>query len=122
MTTPAPIHLPSGGTMKGALAVPDGDGPFPAVLVLPESFGLNDDMRRIADRFAANGYVALAPDLFSHGNRALCLSRVMVSGVWDDAMQMTLADIEAARVELAAHPRVDASRLAVVGFCLGGGF
>lgn len=123
MTEPVSIGLGGGkGKLDGALAAPDGEGPFPAMLVLHEIFGLNGDMRRIADRFAANGYVAVAPDLYSHGNRALCLSRVLLAGMWDDAMRATLADIEAARQFLASQPRVDPARVAVVGFCLGGGF
>jgi carboxymethylenebutenolidase len=128
MTEPVSIPLPGsdGASLRGALAVPPpaehGDGPFPGVVVLHETFGLNDDIRRIATRFAANGYVAIAPDLFSHGNRALCLSRVLLAGVSDAAMQQTLADVDAARQHLAQHPKVDGDRIGVAGFCLGGGF
>ena len=116
------IPTPDGGSLEGALALPDGDGPFPGVIVLHEIFGVNDDIRRITDRFASHGYAALAPDLYSHGNRALCLSRVLLAAASSSAMAATLADIEAARVELARHEAVDERRLAVVGFCLGGGF
>jgi carboxymethylenebutenolidase len=116
------IPTPDGGSLAGALALPDGAGPFPGVIVLHEIFGVNDDMRRITDRFASNGYAALAPDLYSHGNRALCLSRVLLAAASSSAMKATLADIEAARQELARHPAVDEHRIAVVGFCLGGGF
>ena len=116
------IPLPDGGSLAGALALPNGDGPFPGVVVLHEIFGLNDDIRRITDRFASNGYAALAPDLYSHGNRALCLSRVLLGATSTGAMKATLADIEAARAELARHDAVDEQRIAVVGFCLGGGF
>ena len=51
----------------------DTDPPWPAVLVLHEAFGLNDDIRRIADRFAANGYLVVVPDLLLRGR--LCLVR-----------------------------------------------
>ena len=104
------------------LTVPDGDGPHPGVVVLHELFGLNDDIRRIADRFAASGYAAFVPDLYRHGNRALCLARLLATGVSADAERRTLADIEDARRHLAARPEVDGARLAVAGFCLGGGF
>jgi dienelactone hydrolase len=67
------IPLADGGALTSELFLPpassSSSGPHPAVLVLHESFGLNDDIRRIARRFAEEGYVALAPDLFSHGSR-----------------------------------------------------
>jgi carboxymethylenebutenolidase len=106
------------GAMPAAIAVPEGPGPFPGVIVLHEAFGLNNDMRRIAGRFADNGYAALAPDLYSHGNRALCMVRLLAGGLQDQALD----DIEAARVELAARPEVDGERIGVIGFCMGGGF
>lgn len=90
--------------------------------MLHEIFGVNNDIKRITDRFAAEGYVALAPQLYAHGNKALCLTRVLASGFSGDAERRTLDDIEAARQHLAAQPDVDPDRIAVAGFCLGGGF
>jgi carboxymethylenebutenolidase len=120
--TTVSIPLAGGAALRGHLAVPDGPGPHPGVVVLHEIFGLNDDIRRIAGRFAAEGYAALAPDLYAHGNKALCLARVLASAVSGDAERRTLDDIEDARQYLAARPEVDGNRLAVAGFCLGGGF
>jgi carboxymethylenebutenolidase len=116
------IPLAGGGALPGYLALPDLDANGPGVVVLHEIFGLNADIRRIADRFAASGYAALVPDLYGHGNRALCLTRVLASGMRAGAERRTLDDIEDARRYLAARPEVDGSRLAVAGFCLGGGF
>ena len=107
--------------MPAALALPSGAGPHPGVIVLHEIFGLNDDIRRIAARFADNGYVALAPNLYAAGNRLACLSRTMVALV-RGADGGTVRTIEAARRHLAARPDVDADRIGVVGFCMGGGF
>lgn len=109
------------GPVHAFVARPTGAGPHPGVLVLHEMFGLNDDMRRIARRFAENGYVALAPDLFSHGNKAVCLSRVIVDMV-RGAAGRTVDDVIMARNALAARDDVDHARLGVVGFCMGGGF
>jgi carboxymethylenebutenolidase len=106
------------GSMPAAIAIPEGPGPFAGVIVLHEAFGLNNDMRRIAGRFADNGYAALAPDLYSHGNRTLCMVRLLAGGLQDQA----LGDIEAARQALAARPEVDGERIGVIGFCMGGGF
>ena len=106
------------GGMPAALAVPGGTGPFAGVIVLHEAFGLNNDIRRITARFADNGFVALAPDLYSHGNRTLCMVRLLAGGLEDQA----LGDIEAARVALAQRDDVDGERIGVIGFCMGGGF
>lgn len=109
------------GPLRAYVARPDSPGPHPGVLVIHELFGLNDDMRRIARRFAENGYVALAPSLLSHGNKALCLTRVMTDMARGNRGR-TLDDLITARHALAALPDVDPSRVAVCGFCMGGGF
>jgi carboxymethylenebutenolidase len=129
------IPLPDGATLEAELFLPQAGGigqaggtglatrvaPHPGVLILHESFGLNDDMRRIASRFAEEGYAALIPNLFSHGSRIVCLSRVM-SDMVRGAIDREIADILAARSALAEHADVDPDRIAVAGFCLGGGF
>jgi carboxymethylenebutenolidase len=118
---PIEVSLADGAALRAEyFARSDGDSGA-GVVVLHESFGLNDDIRRIAARFAQAGYAALAPDLYSHGTRIVCLSRVlsdMVSG----SVSREVADIHAAREALAARPEVDAGRVAVAGFCQGGGF
>jgi carboxymethylenebutenolidase len=97
------------------------DGRYPGVLVLHELFGLNDDMRRIARRFADNGYVAMAPDLLSNRSKLQCLTRVLTY-LARGATHDTIADLSAARDALAARPDVDPGRVAVAGFCMGGAF
>jgi carboxymethylenebutenolidase len=107
--------------MRAALALPSGAGRRPAVIVIHEIFGLNDDIRRITGRFADLGYVALAPDLFDTGGpRALCVLRTFLTLRRREGP--AFADLEAARTWLATRPEVDATRTGVVGFCLGGGF
>ena len=110
-----------GATLDAEVFAPAGQGLHPGVVVLHESFGLNDDIRRIAGRFADAGYVALTPDLYSHGTRIKCLTRVMVD-VMRGSLAREIADIHAARDALAARPDVDPARVAVAGFCQGGGF
>ena len=118
---PLEIPLPDGGALHAEYFPASGEGPHPGVVVLHESFGLNDDIRRISSRFAAAGYAALAPSLYSHGRRIVCLSRVIVD-MLRGSVAREIADILAAREALAGRPEVDAGRIAVAGFCQGGGF
>jgi carboxymethylenebutenolidase len=115
------VQAGDGASLRCELFLPDGEGSHPGVVVLHESFGLNDDIRRIARRFAAAGYAAMAPDLYSHGRRLVCLSRVLVDMV-SGGVAREIADIHAARDALAARGDVDGERIAVPGFCQGGGF
>lgn len=107
----------AGGTLRGYVATPEGTGPWPGVVVIHEIFGLTDDIRRQADRFAAAGYVALAPDLYAWGATARCLVatvRTMFSG-----QGRALDDIQHARRFLADRDDCTGS-VGVIGFCLGG--
>jgi carboxymethylenebutenolidase len=115
------VATPDGASLRAELFLPSGEGPHPGVVVLHESFGLNDDIRRIAGRFAQAGYAALAPDLYSHGTRIVCLTRVMVD-MMSGSVAREIGDIHAAREALAARAEVDPGRIAVAGFCQGGGF
>src|SRR5439155_725032 len=59
----------SAGAFPAFLARPTGEGPAPAVLVIMEAFGLNAHIKDVARRLAAEGYVALAPDLYWRGGK-----------------------------------------------------
>ena len=109
-----------GGGVRAHLAVPPvGEGPWPGVVVLHEVFGLNEDIRQQADRFAAAGYLALAPDLFSPGGARRCLLATFRSLMAGHGRPFDA--IEDARTSLAA--REDCTgRVGVIGFCMGGGF
>jgi hypothetical protein len=63
------------------LALPDGPGPYPGVVVIHEASGLNDNIRDICRRFAAEGYAALGVDLFEGRNRAVCMARMFAGGM-----------------------------------------
>jgi carboxymethylenebutenolidase len=110
-----------GGSSKlaGYLAVPAGEGPWPAVIVVHEAFGVDAVMRRQVDRLAAAGYLALMPDLFSDGGAKRCLIgtfRAMFAG-----RGRAFTDIEASRQWLLG--RSDCTgKVGVIGFCMGGGF
>lgn len=112
-----------GQDFRAALAVPAGHGEVgPAVIILHELLGLNDDMRRICARFGAEGYVALAPDfLHGLGPRPLCMARFMI-GLSKGSAGRPFRRLETAHAWLAARSDVDGARIGVVGFCIGGGF
>lgn len=110
----------SAAELRGYLAVPPtGEGPWPAVVVVHEALGLTDDIRQQADRLAAAGYLAVAPDLFTAGGVLRCLRstfRAMLQG-----QGAAFGDLEATRRWLV--DRADTTgRVGVVGFCMGGGF
>jgi carboxymethylenebutenolidase len=106
-------------TVSAYTARPEGTGPWPAVCVLHEAFGLNDDIRRVADRFASHGYLALAPDLVE-GGRIACI--VLAFRALRSGRGGAVDTLRAIVGWLADHPEVDDRRVAVAGFCMGGGF
>lgn len=109
----------NGSPAPGYLAQPGSGGPFPAVVVIQEWWGLNENIKDIARRFAAEGFAALAPDLY----------RGQVVSEPDDARKLAmeldrpsaLKDIQGAVNYLIAQPFVSPRQVGVVGFCMGGG-
>jgi carboxymethylenebutenolidase len=105
--------------LRGYLASPPGTGPWPAVVMIHEIFGLDDVMRGHADRLAGLGYLTLAVDLFSAGNIARCLVSTMTAMM--RGRGRAFADISAAHDYLAGSPDCT-GKMGVIGFCIGGGF
>lgn len=102
------------------LALPDGPGPHPGLVVVHEAAGLNDNIRDICRRFAAQGYAALGVDLFRNRNRAVCMARMFAGAMAGNLNHFGVPALKAALGRLAAYPAVDAARIGAVGFCLGG--
>lgn len=111
----------AGGSLKlsGYLATPGGAGPFPCVVMIHEAFGLNDQMRRHADRLASAGYLTLALDLFSDGGPRRCLIGTMRSMITGEGRAFT--DLATARTWL-RDSGLSTGKTGVIGFCMGGGF
>ncbi|WP_067539690.1 dienelactone hydrolase family protein [Nocardia crassostreae] len=107
------------GPIEALLEVPAGNGPWPGVVVLHDSTGMSADVARTARKLADNGYLAIAPDLFSRGF-VRCVPSMLRELMGNRAGQTT-RDILAARDLLAADERCT-GRVAVAGYCLGGGF
>jgi len=118
------LRTTTGRRLTAFLACPDGadDGlPRPAVIVVHEAMGLNDDIRRIASVFADQGYVALAPDLVGAGFKPLCIARFM-RGIGKVGTGAPYREMAAFQDWLVRQPYVDGDRVGMAGFCAGGGF
>ncbi|HUM06170.1 MAG TPA: dienelactone hydrolase family protein [Terriglobales bacterium] len=107
-------------TVTGMLYTPAGKGPFPALIVIHEWWGLNDWVKEQTSKFADEGYVALAVDLYrgkvaDTSDMAHELSR----GLPEDRAKR---DLQAAFDYLAAQPNVKKNRIGSVGWCMGGGY
>lgn len=113
------VEFPSNGdTGTGYLATPS-QGAGPAVVVIQEWWGLVDHIEDVCDRFAAEGFTALAPDLY-RGEKA---SEPDEAGKLMMALNMDRAakDMGGAVDHLAGHDAVRGEGVGVIGFCMGGG-
>jgi carboxymethylenebutenolidase len=109
----------NGGTASGYLATPE-SGTGPGVLVLQEWWGLDPSLKIMADRLAAAGFVALAPDLY-HGELAAHDEMDRAAALMNELPPERAArDMSAAVDFLAGHQAVTGAGIGAVGFCMGG--
>jgi carboxymethylenebutenolidase len=106
----------------GFLAFPEAIGPHPGIVVIHEAYGLNANIKDIAQRFAKQGYVALAVDLFAGRNRAICMARFMAGMLGGSVDRYGISDLKLALSHLMSLPEVDRERVGAIGFCMGGSF
>jgi carboxymethylenebutenolidase len=105
--------------LKTYLATPKGKGPWPGVIVLHDIFGLTDVTRQHADWLAEEGYLAVAPDLFSWGSRLRCIRALMMD--LSARKGAAFDDVDAVRQWL--EGRQDCTgKTGVIGFCATGKF
>jgi dienelactone hydrolase len=111
-------------TLKGYLAYDDQtSNKMPGILVMPEAFGLGVNAKNRANRLAALGYVALAGDPYGNGFETTDLQEAikLATPLMGDAPKFRQRG-RAGLDKLASLPQVDSSRLAVIGYCMGGTF
>ncbi len=106
------------GGISGYLTKPSGSGPWPALIVIQEWWGLDAQTKSIADRFAAQGYLAFAPDLY-HGELAALGDSDKASSLKDKYAPGAPAELEQVFDALKAHPECK-GKIGSVGFCFGG--
>ena len=115
------VEFTSNGTTGGGYLAPANEGAGLGIIVIQEWWGLVDHIVDVCDRFAAEGFTALAPDLY-HGKK-------VPNREPDEAQKALMAmDLERAAKDMSgavdflkAHPAVRGSGVGVVGFCMGGG-
>ena len=113
------VSFPSNGTQgEGYLATPE-SGSGPGVIVIQEWWGLNDQIKGVAERLATEGFVALAPDLYrgAHTSEPDEAAKIMMSLNLERATK----DLSGAVDFLTAHDAVTGDGIGVIGFCMGGG-
>lgn len=112
------------GPMAAHLALPASAGPHPALVVVQEAFGVNAHIRDVCGRFAAAGYVALAPEIFHREGPGIDLPYSDMPPAMAQLALLTNAglemDLAAALAHLRGRADVDPARVGVVGFCVGG--
>ena len=114
------IDIPcADGALHGIVAVPDGAGPWPAVVMVHEVFGIDDNMRAHAELLARLGYLAVMPDLFSRGGARKCLTATFRA--LRARHGQAFDDVEAAKAWVTARPDCT-GKVGVIGFCMGGAF
>lgn len=103
---------------RAYLALPSGEGPHPALVVIHEWWGLNDNVKHWTDRFAAEGYAALAVDLY--GGRVATTADEAMGLMKGVDQEQALARMKAAEAFLRSDPRVRATKVGAIGWCFGG--
>jgi len=117
------ISIPTrDGDLPAFHAMPAEGGPFPAILVVQEIFGVHEHIKDVCRRFAKLGYLAVAPELYARQGDLSTLSdiediRKIVAKVPDEQV---MADLDAAAAWIRASGRANVEKVGITGFCWGG--
>ncbi|HRI76435.1 MAG TPA: dienelactone hydrolase family protein [Alphaproteobacteria bacterium] len=120
------INAHDGGSFSAYVARPQGNGPFPAVVVIQEIFGVNGVMRGICDNLAKEGYIAICPDLFWRQEPGIDITD-RTEEEWKRAFALFNGfdvdlGVEDLKSTLAAARKIDGAngKAGTIGYCLGG--
>ena len=107
------------GRIDALLDIPQGQGPWPGIVVVHDALGYGPDKERISKHIAAAGYLAITPNLYARGGRRRCLTKVFRDLLTKRGR--AIADIAAARDHVLAMPECS-GQVGIAGFCMGGQF
>jgi carboxymethylenebutenolidase len=107
------------GTIDALVDVPQGQGPWPGVVVVHDAIGYQPDKEAVSARIAAAGYLTITPNLYARGGRARCITKVMRAALTKQGP--AIEDILAARDYLRDRPD-STGVVGIAGFCMGGQF
>ncbi|WP_447972868.1 dienelactone hydrolase family protein [Nitrospira sp. Kam-Ns4a] len=118
------VSYPSEGvTVRAYLVAPQGKATRPAMIVVQEWWGLNDHIKDVARRYAREGYVAIAPDLYSRLGHKVTADPNEAGKLMNQLRQEDgLKDLNATVRYLNSVEGVDPNRIGVTGFCMGGSY
>jgi len=117
------VEIPAeGGSIPGYRAMPEAGGPFPAILVVQEVFGVHEHIKDICRRLAKVGYFAVAPALFAREGDVVTMSdfKQIMQVVAKVPEPQVASDLDATAAWAESTRKVDTSKLGIVGFCWGG--
>lgn len=118
------LSVADGSEMDAYASRPDTSGSLPGIIVLQEAFGVNRHIRRVADRFAEHGSIAIAPELFHRTARSFEGDYNNFNSVTPHMRAMTLegneADLRAAFEWLRKQKTIQDDNISSVGYCMGG--
>ena len=107
-----------GPDVRAYVAKPEGEGPFPTVIMIHEFYGLREAIVGKADLLAQEGYLVIAPDTF-RGSTTSLIPRAIYQVITTKPEDVN-ADLDSVYAWLESQPDVDAKRIAIAGFCYGG--
>ena len=113
----------SDGKMEAYVAQPKDGGTYPGIVVVQEAFGVNSHIKKVTERIAAEGFVAVAPDIFHRETERIIPYSEMPKAI--ATMQRVvdskaMEDVGAAIAHLKSQSNVKSGSIGVIGFCMGG--
>ena len=123
ITTQEVSYAGKAGNLKAYVAHPAGGGPRPVVIVVQEWWGLNENIKDIARRFANEGYFAIAPDLYSRqGHKVASDANTAAQLMGGLKTEDGIDDLKSTISWIRGHKETKSSKIGITGYCMGGSY